>query len=188
MVMFATVHYTRQRGLFGYDTVGIQNGELLWSEEACQKEAGDIVALLESWCANHPGFEAVHEPGLDKWQVLVLSRMWLHDDLPRNSFTCVLGKVWKRIQRDWLEHHPPVDNRKPYHIRLIVSWCDLDAGHNGAAYRAANFKEIKRTRSRPRHGKGNTRGPGGFNLIQYAYWLKELRWKFEQGKLGLEGI
>lgn len=141
MVMFATVHFTKQKELFGYDGM------------------------------------------LDKWQVLVLSRMWLHDDLPRNSETCAMGKIWKQIQRDWLTHHPPVNNEKPYHIRLIVSWSDLGAGHDGCVYRAANFKEIKRTVSQPRHGKGNTRRGGGLNLIQYAYWLPEPRWKYEQGKL-----
>lgn len=139
MIMFATVHYTRQKGLFG------------------------------------PGTD------LDKWQVLVLSRMWLHDDLPRNSETCVMGKIWKRIQRDWLEHHPPVNNEIPYHIRLIISWSDLGEGHRGTVYKAANFVEIKRTTSRTK--RKNTRGPGGFNLIQYAYWLKEPRWKYEQKSL-----
>jgi hypothetical protein len=185
MLMFATVHYTRQRGLFGYDWVSLHNGREIWRAEVCQKESRAVYALLRARCANHPGWRAEREAGLDKWQVLVLSRMWLHDDLPRNAETCALGKVWKRVQRDWLAHHPPVDVERPYHIRLILSWCDTDAGHDGTVYRAANFEEIKRTRSRPRHGRSNTRGSGGFNLIQFAYRLKEPRWKFEQGRLPL---
>lgn len=183
MVMFATVHYTRQRGLFGYDQITLKNGREVWSEEVDQNEAPEVVSQLQGWTANHPGYSVIHKPGIDKWQVLVLSRMWLHDDLPRNSETVVMAKIWKRIQRDWLEHHPPVDSRRPYHIRLIVSWSDIGAGHNGTVYRAANFQEIKRTKSQPRRGKANTRGSGGFNLIQYVYRLKEPRWKLEPGRL-----
>lgn len=110
--------------------------------------------------------------------------MWLHDDLPRNSETVVMAKIWRRIQADWLQHHPPVDNSIPYHIRLIVSWSDVDAGHAGTVYKAANFEFVKQTKSQRRHGRGNTRGGGGYNhLNQYAYRLKMPRWKYEQGKL-----
>lgn len=181
MVMFATVHYTRQKELFGYDTVTLQNCTQSLTGLVDMNQTKETLIQLRGLLGNN--WDLIHQPGLDKWQVLVLSRMWLHDDLPYNSETCVLGKIWKRIQRDWLEHHPPVDTQKPYHIRLIISWSDLGAGHHGGIYRAANFKEIKRTRSQARHGKGNTRGSGGFDLVQYAYWLKKPRWRFEQPKL-----
>jgi hypothetical protein len=184
MVMFASIHYTRQRDLFGYDRLELHNGRQIWSEEIDQSEAIAAAALLRDCIANRPGYSVVNKPGLDKWQVLVLSRMWLHDDLPRNSETVVMAKIWRRIQRDWLEHHPPVDSRRPYHIRLIVSWSDKAAGHEGTVYKAANFERIKETRSQARHGRSNTRGGGGFsNLIQYVYRLKEPRWKFEPGRL-----
>jgi hypothetical protein len=183
MVMFATVHYTRLHGLFGYDFVSLHNGREIWNEEVSPELVDETIDLLNFWLGNHPGCSVRCERGLDKWQVLVLSRMWLHDDLPRNSETVVMAKIWKRIQHDWLEHHPPVFNERPYHIRLIVSWSDLGAGHSGTVYKAANFEEIKRTVSQPRHGKSNTRGSGGFNLIQYVYRLKEPRWRLEQLRL-----
>jgi hypothetical protein len=181
MLMFATIHYTRQKGLFGYDEIKFTNCTRQLSGLADPNSAAEIanqlaMTLTDNWTARHL-------PGLDKWQVLVLSRMWLHDDLPRNSATVVMAKIWRRIQRDWLEHHPPVDSGRPYHIRLIVSWADLDQGHQGTVYKAANFTEVKRTVSQRRHGKSNTRGSGGFNLIQYAYWLREPRWRFEQLRL-----
>lgn len=183
MVMFATVHFVRQKELFGYGHISLKNctQELLGSCNPA--EAEDILEQLRLWADSQKNWRLKYD-FIDKWQVLVLSRMWLHDDLPRNSETVVMAKIWKRIQRDWLEHHPPVDNLKPYHIRLIISWSDLGAGHNGTVYKAANLEEIKRTTSQERHGKSNTRGSGGFaNLIQYAYRLKVPRWKFEQGKL-----
>lgn len=47
-------------------------------------------------------------PGLPtNWQVLNLARLWLHDDLPRNSETWVIGNTLKLVQRRWLEVHPP---------------------------------------------------------------------------------
>ena len=70
-IMFASIHYTRLRGEFGY-------------------------------------------PGLPtKWQVLSLSRLWLHDALPRNSETVVIAKALKMVQSRWLEVHPPVDWTQP---------------------------------------------------------------------------
>lgn len=186
IVMFATIHYTRQKELFGYDTITLTNCTAQLSGLVEPKQAEDIAEQLQGLIQTQENWTLTREAGLDKWQVLVLSRMWLHDDLPYNSETCVMGKIWKRIQRDWLTHHPPVDNQKPYHIRLIVSWSDLGAGHDGCIYRAANFKEIKRTKSQKRHGKSNTRGSGGFDLIQYAYWLPEPRFKFEQAKLWMD--
>lgn len=51
-------------------------------------------------------------PGLPtNWQVLNLARLWLHDDLPRNSETWVIGNTLKLVQRRWLEVHPPPASR-----------------------------------------------------------------------------
>lgn len=182
MIMFATVHFTRQKELFGYGHITLKNCTRQLAGSCNPDQAADILEQLSLWVDSQKGWRVKYD-FVDKWQVLVLSRMWLHDDLPRNSETVTMAKIWKRIQRDWLEHHPPVNNEKPYHIRLIVSWADLDQGHDGTVYRAANLEEIKCTKSPARHGKSNTRGGGGFNLIQYAYFLAVPRWKYEQRKL-----
>lgn len=104
--VFASIHFTKHRNLFGYD--GLPT----------------------------------------KWQVLSLSRMWLHDDLPRNSETAVIGKLLapkgleniSPIGRDWLVVHPPRFPEQPYHIRLVVSYADTHEGHEGTIYKASNFE------------------------------------------------
>ena len=112
-------------------------------------------------------------PGLPtKWQVLSLARLWLHDDLPHNSETVVIAKALKLVQRRWLEVHPPVNWSEPYQIRKVISYSDTRY-HTGTIYRAANFREVKRTISASRHK--NTRGEGmdGAELICFAYDLDE---------------
>lgn len=135
-ITFASIHYTRLRGEFGYD--GLPT----------------------------------------KWQVLSLARLWLHDDLPRNSETVVISKALKLVQRRWLEVHPPRFPDRPYHIRKVVSYCDTRF-HLGTIYRAANFREVGRTVSARRHR--NTRGVGldGAELICFIYDLPEPRWEWK---------
>jgi hypothetical protein len=132
-IIFASIHYTRLRGEFGY-------------------------------------------PGLPtKWQVLSLARLWLHDDLPRNSETVVIAKAIKLVQARWLEVHPP-RYAGPYHIRKIISYADT-RHHRGTIYRAANFREVGRTVSQARHH--NSRGPGQESeLICFVYDLPEPRWSY----------
>lgn len=114
-----------------------------------------------------------------KWQVLSLARLWLHDNLPYNSETCVIAKALKLIQRRWLEVHPPRFINEPYHILKIISYADTRY-HNGTIYKAANFRESGRTVSQKRHK--NSRGPGigKAELIRFIYDLEEPRWKYEK--------
>ncbi len=75
------------------------------------------------------------------WQVLDLARVWIHPDLQKrgmNMFSRMVGRAIRRVQWDWLEHHPPVFPHLPYHITLIISYCEL-AHHDGTAYRASGF-------------------------------------------------
>lgn len=135
-IIFASIHFVRQRGLFGY-------------------------------------------PGLpDKWQVLHLSRMWLHDDLPKNAASVVLSQCLKprghecisRVGLEWLKVHPPRFVDQPYHVRLVISYADRTYGHEGIIYKAANFEYIGDTVSQRRHK--NSRGPGLDSVLsQYVYRL-----------------
>lgn len=118
-------------------------------------------------------------PGLPtKWQVLSLARLWLHDNLPRNSETCTIAKALKLVQRRWLEVHPPRFPAEPYHIQKIISYAD-SRYHNGTIYRAANFRESGRTISQKRHH--NSRGPGNGDseLIRFIYDLDKPRWEYD---------
>ena len=114
-------------------------------------------------------------PGLPtKWQVLSLSRLWLHDNLPRNSETVVIAKALKRVQARWLEVHPPVDWSQPYQVRKIITYADLRY-HQGTIYRAANFREAGRTVSAPRRNNTRGGGMGGAELACFIYDLPEPR-------------
>lgn len=94
------------------------------------------------------------------WQVLDLARVWIHPSLqgesatefftnragqraPRNLnvFSQMVSKVIKRVQWDWLEVHPPRFPELPYHILVIISYCQLDH-HDGIGYRASGFQSI----------------------------------------------
>lgn len=113
-----------------------------------------------------------------KWQVLSLSRLWLHDSLPKNSETCVIGKAMKLVQRRWLDVHPPRYLDQPYHIRKIISYADTRF-HEGTIYRAANFRESGRTVSQKRHKNSRGPGMGKTELIRFIYDLKKPNWSYK---------
>ncbi|MBL8165692.1 MAG: hypothetical protein JNJ61_27155 [Anaerolineae bacterium] len=82
------------------------------------------------------------------WQVLDLARVWVHPSLQFQRvnghslciFSQMVGKVLRRVQWDWLEHHPPRYPDRSYHIELIISYCEI-AHHTGKAYRASGFTQ-----------------------------------------------
>jgi hypothetical protein len=124
-------------------------------------------------------------PGLPtKWQVLSLARLWLHDDLPKFSATCVIGKALKLVQRRWLDVHPPRYLDEPYHILKVLSYADTRY-HEGTIYRAANFRESGRTISQKRHKNSRGPGMGETELIRFIYDLKKPNWEYEPAQLGL---
>ena len=112
-----------------------------------------------------------------KWQVLSLSRLWLHDNLPNNSQTVTIAKALRLVQARWLEVHPPRFPDQPYHIRTIISYADTRF-HNGTIYRAANFREDGRTISAKRHINSRGEGMDGAELIRFVYDLPQPRWTY----------
>lgn len=142
----ATIHFTKQKNLFGYPNLPT------------------------------------------KWQVLTISRVWIYPHFQNRTVTgkqghthtlpvatCALGKMLKRVQRDWIEHHPPRFPDQPYHIRLILAYADTGVGHKGTIYKAANFRPWGETsNNRPRHG---TRGEqNGTKKLLYIYRLPAPGW------------
>jgi hypothetical protein len=87
-------------------------------------------------------------PGLPTaWQVLDLARVWINPWLQRREaghslciFSQMVSRVLRRVQWDWLEHHPPRYPEQPYHIELIISYCERNH-HTGLAYRASGFRQ-----------------------------------------------
>jgi hypothetical protein len=90
------------------------------------------------------------------WQVLDLARVWIspHLQMARTShvnrrgdvvaqtsniFSQFVGLTIRRVQADWLDHHPPRFPDQPYDITLVVSYCELEH-HDGTAYRASGFE------------------------------------------------
>lgn len=143
-IMFASVHFTKMKKVFGYE--GLPT----------------------------------------KWQVLMLARLWLHDNLPRNSETVVIGKCLRQsgheqmslVQRRWLEVHPPRFPDEPYHILKILSYCDIDR-FRGEVYRAANFTQLPGVvTSQKRHKNTRGAGMGGAQMIRFVYDLKPPKWDF----------
>lgn len=103
-----------------------------------------------------------------RWQVLNLSRVWLHPDVQAGGWyydPCVLPGftdrrgVWHstlastvlhlvaaRVGCDYLTRRPPCFLDEPYHLRYLLSYCD-PTRHRGIIYRAAGW-ELVRTNGR----------------------------------------
>lgn len=78
------------------------------------------------------------------WQVLDMARVWVHpqyQQLGLNMFSRFVSKALRRVQADWLEHHPPRFPHLPYEIELIISYADR-RHHDGTAYRACSFEYV----------------------------------------------
>lgn len=80
------------------------------------------------------------------WQVLDLARVWVNPCLQHKEnghalcvFSQMVGLVMRRVQADWLVHHPPYYPDQPYQIVTVISYCDL-THHDGVAYRASGFR------------------------------------------------
>lgn len=124
------------------------------------------------------GGEFGYEGLPDKWQVLMLSRLWLPDELPFNSETVVISKALQLVQKRWLEVHPPLNTDKPYHIVKVISYADTRY-HTGTIYKASNFRLSAVVHSKAR--AKNTRGVGADStLIRFIYDLPLPRWEYTQ--------
>jgi hypothetical protein len=146
VIVMATPHFVKKRGLFGY-------------------------------------------PGLPtKWQTLLVSRVWLDPAVQNRTITdrrghthtltvasCALAAVLRRVQRDWLAHHPPRFPDQPYHIRLILAYADIEEGHEGTIYQASNFERWEITKNRRRQHRPRGAGIDSAKIL-YIYRLPRPRW------------
>jgi len=137
-------------------------------------------------CGNWWGKNAA----ITKWQVVDMSRVWVSpliqaggywarpDMVPGrwvdgryqpNTVTWAIGKIFKRIQKDWVAYWPPVELAKPYHVLLIISYHD-PAYHNGSIYRALNALPMY---THPSTGKPRQ---SSSKLYGYCWKLKRPTW------------
>ena len=70
------------------------------------------------------GYKLVKDASPD--DVVTLTRLWLSDDLPRNSESRVLGFVLRSL-------------RKETSLKFILAYSDPSAGHLGTIYQATNW-------------------------------------------------
>lgn len=121
-----------------------------------------------------------------KWQTLVVARVWLDPVVQQpqsnghasNVASCALAKMLRRVQADWLDHHPPRFPTEPHHIRLVLAYADTGVGHEGTIYRAANFESWGQTRNAK--GRHSTRGDTTGTVKRlYVYRLSEPRWAWQ---------
>lgn len=77
-----------------------------------------------------------------------LARLWVADFVPSNAETFLIGRAVKYVKK----------NHKD--VRVLVSYADPSAGHEGVIYRAANWQPDGRTdqeRKTPRFDYGDAR-------------------------------
>lgn len=137
-MMWATPHFTKKRGLFGF-------------------------------------------PGTyDKWEVLVLARMYLEpgaercasqfmaEALGRSGRKCRSKRRGWRLQQDWCRWNPPKYPDNPYVPRLLLSWSDdslrhvercvvcgamHNGQHRGTIYEAMGWTRYDETTKTERRGE-----------------------------------
>lgn len=151
------VHYLHRpvirSKLLGYGlwVDGVLCGGILWATTPFTKKKGII----------GPG-----QP-YDKWECLVLARMYLSPDAPINVTQFLAEAIGRpgrrnrrrrgwRLQRDWVKAHPPRFPTNPFVPRLLISWSDTGletiescpkcntrhiGNHRGVIYQAAGWEK-----------------------------------------------
>jgi hypothetical protein len=77
---------------------------------------------------SEPHKPMVNRFGRDTWE---LSRLWIHDSVPKNAETFLIGRSIRLIK----QHHKS--------MKTLISFADPEAGHSGVIYRASNWtKEV----------------------------------------------
>jgi hypothetical protein len=139
LMVWKQLQHGRQRGLFGYEGLPTK-----WQ----------VLDLARVWV--HPELQAVQWEGLSRptrFEDGTVGRRPVTHTL--NVFSRMVSAVLARtpgsdscqLQRDWLAHHPPRFPELPYHVELVISYCQLDH-HDGTGYRAANFRSFGLTADR----------------------------------------
>lgn len=158
MLMLASPHFTKCRGMFGYPGLPTKWQVLLLSR----------VWIDPIWQA-----QVVHYPDGSR----ELSGPTVVDSKGRVHSLCIascaIGQLLRQVNQDWLEHHPPRFLDQPYSLERIISYCDPQYGHTGVIYKAANFTEFHRKThgNQPLHRHSKQRDRSASRKYIYYYSL-----------------
>lgn len=156
-IIFATIHYTKLGGEFGYPGLPTK-----WQ----------VLSLARLWL--HPDYQRGGQfytpeniPGFVDRLGTFRSTLATH----------VIDMALDAVQERWLQVHPPRFPDQPYHILKIISYADTRF-HTGKIYRAGKFRFSGSTISAKRHK--NSRGPGldGAELLRFIRDLPEPVWEY----------
>lgn len=128
LVVFKKPQHHIQRGLFGYDDL---------------PTAWQVLDMARVWINPKLQGNGFKPGGFDNWTVSMREDGSIYGK-KLNVFSRMVSLTLKRVQWDWLEHHPPRFPDRPYHIELVISYCEL-AHHDGSAYRACSFTSAGKT-------------------------------------------
>ena len=121
-LLWASPHFTRKRGLFGY--FGLLDK---W----------EVLMLGRFWLADDSG--------------LIASEV-MAESIGRGGRGNRGSKRrgW-RIQQDWVTEHPPKYPDKPFVPRMLISFSDTQWGHKGTIYAASGWEQWDTTNSGGQH-------------------------------------
>jgi hypothetical protein len=141
-LLWASPHFTKKQGLFGYPGL-LDKWEVLmlgrfWLDDNCGLIASEVMA-------NSIGTSGRGRRGSKR-------RGW-------------------RIQRDWVLEHPPKFPNKPFVPRLLISYSDTQWGHKGTIYAASGWQDWDITLSGGQHtGRSHWIDTQVFNRAQLGQY------------------
>lgn len=98
---------------------------------------------------------------------ITLTRLWLSDDLPKNSASRVVGVVIRALQ-------------KHTDIKFIISYADPTQGHLGTIYQATGWLYTGLSSATPRYDLGDGK-PRHSRSLAHAYGTHSIRFFAEHG-------
>lgn len=166
-IVFASIHYTRLKGEFGYPGLPTK-----WQ----------VLSLARLWL--HPDFQTGGRlygtdilPGFTDRKGVFRSRL----------ATVIIEMALSLVQNRWLEVHPPRFPDEPYHILKVISYANMGR-FTGAIYRAANFRDSGPTKSQKRHKNSRGAGIGDVELRRYIRDLELPEWDYRPLQMRLRGV
>lgn len=128
-LLWATVHFTKKKGLFGYEGLPDKWEVLMLARFYLEDGCGVIASSALS--------ESIGN-GSGKGRRAGKKRGW-------------------RLQEDWCRQHPPKFPENPFVPRLLVSWSDTKYGHVGTIYKSSGWRQFDETKcNTSRNGERGT--------------------------------